>query len=81
MRAEVSTERKPSSSAWFMVHIAFPLVPFVIEGTIRYLVFDALVSWSTFSSSTLAMSSGLLCLFVSQSLLTHKRIIPSEEET
>lgn len=26
------------------------------------------------------MSSGLLCLFVSQSLLTHKCIIPNDEE-
>ncbi|MCB2263954.1 MAG: hypothetical protein LGR52_13630 [Candidatus Thiosymbion ectosymbiont of Robbea hypermnestra] len=77
----MSTERRPSSFAWFMVHIAFPLVPFLIEGVIRYLVFDASVSWTTFSSATLAMSSGLLCLFVSQSLLTHQPITLSEQET
>lgn len=77
----MTTERKPSSFTWFMVHIAFPLVPFVIEGVIRYLVFNATMTWNTFSSPTLAMSCGLLCLFVSQSLLAHKRIIPSEEET
>jgi len=64
-----------------MVHVTFPLVPFIIEGSIRIVTFDKLLSWSTFSSSTLAMSAGLLCLFVSQSLLTHKRTIPSEEET
>jgi len=34
-----------------MVHIAFPLVPFIIEGAIRYLVFDTLVLWRVFSSS------------------------------
>lgn len=77
----MSNKRKPSSSAWFMVHIGFPLVPFFIEGIIRIIVFDNSISWTTFSSPTLAMSSGLLCLFVSQSLVTHKRIIPSEEET
>lgn len=73
--------KKPSSFAWFMVHVTFPLVPFLIEGGIRIVTFDNLISWNTFSSSTLAMSSGLLCLFVSQSLLTHKRSLPSKEET
>jgi hypothetical protein len=77
----MSANRNPSSFAWFMVHIAFPLVPFFIEGVLRYLVFDTSLSWTTFSSPTLAMSCGLLCLFVSQSLSTHQRIIPSEEET
>lgn len=77
----MSTSDHPSSFAWFMVHVIFPLAPFLIEGVIRIIVFDNSVNCSTFSSSTLAMSVGLLCLFVSQSLVTHRRIIPSQEET
>lgn len=77
----MSTSNHPSSFAWFIVHVIFPLSPFFIEGVIRIVVFDNSVNWTTFSSSTLAMSVGLLCLFVSQSLVTHRRIIPSQEET
>lgn len=64
-----------------MVHVISPLVPFFIEGGIRFVVFDNTISWNTFSSSTLAMSVGLLCMFVSQSLITHSPTIPSNYES
>nr|VFJ89240.1 MAG: hypothetical protein BECKH772A_GA0070896_100143 [Candidatus Kentron sp. H]VFJ91088.1 MAG: hypothetical protein BECKH772B_GA0070898_100143 [Candidatus Kentron sp. H]VFJ97396.1 MAG: hypothetical protein BECKH772C_GA0070978_100133 [Candidatus Kentron sp. H] len=69
-----------SSFAWFMVHVTFPLVPFLLEGIIRIIVFGD-IGWTTFRSSTLAMSVGILCLFVNQSLMGYKRIIRSKDET
>lgn len=57
-----------------------PVSAFFVEGIIKSIVFGNTLSWTTFSSSTLSMSVGLLCLFVSQSLLTHNPTIPSEEE-
>ena len=74
------TDKRPSSTAWIMVHIAFPLCPFFIEGAIRFIVFDDSLSLNTFSSSTLAVSVGLLCLFVSQCLFSYKTILPNDEE-
>lgn len=77
----MSPSKRPSAWAWIVVHIVFPLVPFLIEGLIRFVVFSDTISWNTFSSPTLAMSSGLLCLFVGQSILSHHPAIPSPEET
>lgn len=75
------SNRQPSSLAWLMVHVVFPLVPFLIEGLVRLLASGNSISWNTFSSATLAMSVGLLCMFVSQSLITHRPAIPSDEES
>nr|VFJ70664.1 MAG: hypothetical protein BECKFM1743C_GA0114222_105692 [Candidatus Kentron sp. FM]VFJ75416.1 MAG: hypothetical protein BECKFM1743A_GA0114220_108332 [Candidatus Kentron sp. FM]VFK23658.1 MAG: hypothetical protein BECKFM1743B_GA0114221_109382 [Candidatus Kentron sp. FM] len=72
--------KRPSSFAWFMVHVTFPLIPFLLEGAIRIIVFGD-IDWTTFRSSTLAMSVGILCLFVNRSLIGHEEIIPSQEET
>lgn len=75
------SNRQPSSLAWLMVHIVFPLVPFFIEGGIRFVVSGNIITWNTFSSATLAMSVGLLCMFVSQSLITHRPTLPSNDES
>lgn len=71
--------RKPSTSAWLIIHVIFPLCPFLIEGGIRLVVFGS-VGLTTFSSTTLAISSGLVCLFVSQSLFSYEPIIPGDDE-
>ncbi|RRC98491.1 hypothetical protein [Amphritea balenae] len=73
------SNKTPSSWAWMVVHILFPLCPFFVEGLIRVVAFDNTVSQTTFNSATLAMSIGLLCLYVSQSLIKHKLIIPGSD--
>lgn len=76
----ISARNRPSSFAWVMVHLLFPLGPFLLEGIIRIIVFQD-IHLTTFRSSTLAMSAGILCLFVNRSLNGHEGIIPSREET
>jgi hypothetical protein len=49
------------------------MLPFLLEGFIRLVIFDYHLAYATFRSSTLSMSLGLLCLFVNQSLLTSER--------
>nr|VFJ64713.1 MAG: hypothetical protein BECKFW1821B_GA0114236_109616 [Candidatus Kentron sp. FW] len=63
-----------------MTHVLFPLVPFFLESIIRIGVLED-IDWDTFNSSTLSISIGILCLFVNRSLIGHKKIIPTEEET
>nr|VFK41801.1 MAG: hypothetical protein BECKTC1821E_GA0114239_101439 [Candidatus Kentron sp. TC] len=70
---------RPSSFVWIMIHLLFPLGPFLLEAIIRIGVFQD-IDWTTFRSSTLAMSVGILCLFVNRSLNGHEEIIPSQEE-
>lgn len=72
--------KKPSTLTWLIIHILFPLSPFFIEGVIRFIVYNNVLSLTTFSTSTLAISSGLICLFVSQSLFSYKSIIPLDDE-
>jgi hypothetical protein len=62
-------QKKSSAWAWFLVHIIFPLLPFVLECSIRLIVSNFTPRWDTFSGSTLAMSYGLLLVFIDQSLL------------
>lgn len=74
------TPRKPSTTTWLMIHIGFPMLPFLLEATIRFLATEYTFSFKTFNSSTLAISIGLLCVFVNQSLLTHQRALNDAEE-
>ena len=72
-----------SSKTWFIVHVAFPLVPFFLGGFIRagLVGFDfTSFSLNTFSAPTLAMSIGLLSLFVNQSIHNSTRSLDDEEE-
>ncbi len=71
-------EKIPKSSTWIRVHIVYPLIPFFLDGLIRYISADYVFNLTTFSSATLAMSIALLCVFVNQSILTKKPIIPNE---
>ncbi|HDM8062606.1 hypothetical protein [Vibrio parahaemolyticus] len=74
------SSRRPSSTTWLVTYVFFPLVPFLLEGGIRCVVYGLEINWSTFSSSTLAMSMALQCLFVLNCLSSHEFTIPSEEE-
>ena len=61
----------PSSKLWFTFHVVFPLLPFTIEAGLRSALASC-VSLDTLSASNLAMSVGLLAIFVSQSLANSK---------
>jgi hypothetical protein len=70
---EVYPTKKPSTWAWFVVHVAYPLLPFFIEGIIRFIAFGFSLSLGTFNGATLSISLGLLSVAVNQSLLTSER--------
>lgn len=61
-----------------VVNIAFPLTPFVLGGLVRCAVSSLSVTWETFSASELAVSLGLLALFVNQSLLNSRGAIDDD---
>ena len=68
----MSARKKSSAGCWVIVHILFPLLPFLLEGLIRLISCRFNLYWNTFSGSTLAMSLGLLFLFIDQSLITQR---------
>ncbi|MGR6831382.1 hypothetical protein [Aliivibrio wodanis] len=74
------SNKRPSTCTWIVAYVLFPLLPFLAEGAIRFVVSGLVLTLTTFNSSTLSMSMGLQCLFVSQSLASHTLVIPSDEE-
>ncbi|MDM8564913.1 hypothetical protein QUF74_04605 [Candidatus Halobeggiatoa sp. HSG11] len=54
-------------------------MPFFVEGLIRFVILDRSFNLHTFSSTTLAASIALLCLFLNQNLLAHN-ISPNKDE-
>ena len=73
-------DKRLSSQTWIIVHIFFPLIPFFLAGSIRYIVKGYKIDFDTFSTSTLAISIGLLCMLVNQSLLASNRPLIDKEE-
>lgn len=71
--------RRPSTVAWMIVHLLFPLLPFILEGVIRWIVNQRL-AFETFSASTLSMSAGLMAIFVNQHLKTYNAPLTDAEE-
>lgn len=59
-----------SSKLWILVHIVFPLSPFLLGGILRLLI--TTLSIDTFSASELSISLGLLSLFVQQNLINRE---------
>jgi len=80
MGNSLQKDKRPSSQTWIIVHILFPLIPFFLAGFIRYIVKDYQINFDTFSTSTLAMSIGLICMLVNQSLLAANRPLTDSEE-
>ncbi len=66
--------------AWVLVHVAYPLLPVLVEGCIRLVASNFVIELGTFKASTLAMSIGLLSVFVGQSLLTSEHLLADDEE-
>ena len=75
-----ATSKKPSAMSWSLIHVFLPLMPFLIEGLIRFIILDRPFDLHTFSSTTLAASITLLCLFLNQHLLAHNIPLPDECE-
>ena len=65
--------------SWFIVHLAYPMFPFVLEGCIRWIANQWVLTFDTFNAATLSMSVGLLSIFVNQSLQNHD--LPLVDET
>ncbi|MDM8558394.1 hypothetical protein [Candidatus Parabeggiatoa sp. HSG14] len=74
------SNKKPLTGSWILIHVIFPMLPFLIEGIIRFIILDFSINLHTFSSTTLAASLGLLCLFINQNLLAHNIPLPDENE-
>jgi hypothetical protein len=73
-------DEKPSTWAWVVVHLGYPLLPVPLEGLIRYVVSGWTFDFDTFNAATLAISAGLISVFVNQSLRTQASILPDPEE-
>jgi hypothetical protein len=59
----------------------YPLLPVPLEGFIRWAVANWIFTSDTFSAATLAMSAGLMSVFVNQSLRTQEDILPDKEDS
>ncbi len=71
---------RPSTWVWVALHLLFPLSPFLVEGCIRLAVSDGSMSFDTFRAPTLAMSIGLVSVFVNQSLRAYLPQLADETE-
>jgi hypothetical protein len=73
---------KPSTWAWISVHLIYPLLPVPLEGFIRCAVGNSTSNWvmnfDTFNAATLAISAGLMSVFVNQSLRTQEAALPDQ---
>lgn len=72
--------KHPSTTAWIVIHIACPMIPFVLGGLIRIAMNKWHLSFTTFSASELAICLALLVLFINQSLLKSQRILDNEDK-
>ena len=71
---------KPSTVAWIIVHLVYPLLPVILEGIIRLAALDFHLSLDTFNAATLAISTGLLSVFVNQSIRGQDASLPDLNE-
>src|SRR5437764_14890944 len=69
----------PSTKVWLLVHIVVPLLPFLFGGLIRGGL-TSHIKLDTFSASELAISLGLLCLFVNQSLSSSELMLGNKDK-
>jgi hypothetical protein len=71
---------KPSTLAWTAVHLLYPLLPVFLEALIRLGAMDWHLSADTVNAATLAISAGLLSVFVNQSLRGQETPLPDDAE-
>ncbi|CAN2041654.1 Polysaccharide biosynthesis protein [Candidatus Magnetomoraceae bacterium gMMP-15] len=68
-----------STIIWLFIHIIFPLLPFFIQGFLRYIIMKDF-TLDTFSASTLSMSQGLIYMFIGQCILNTELILPNQDK-
>lgn len=73
--------KTPSTFAWIVVQLVYPLLPVALEGGIRYVVKGNILEYDTVNAATLAMSVGLLAIFVNQSLKGQPLALPDRTES
>lgn len=64
----MSQSRTPSTLAWIIAHLGYPLLPVLLEAGIRLVTLHLHLDLDTMNAATLAMSVGLVSLFVNQSI-------------
>ena len=64
---------------WLIIHLVIPLMPFIGSGCLRWIVAWNL-SEDTFQLSELAMSLGLLAVFLNQSLANSRHRIGNRDD-
>ncbi len=73
-------KRTAKAIYWCLVHLLFPMVPFITDTFIRYVTNDMLFSLNILSPEKLAICIGLLSIFVYQSILTRPLILPNDQD-
>ena len=63
-----------------VVHLAYPLLPVPLEGLIRYAAMNRVLTYDTFSAATLAISAGILSVFVNQSIRAMEGSLSDDSE-
>ena len=72
-------KRKPSSRAWIIKNILYPLAPFLIELLLNWIIKGGRFQLDFLNTVTLTISLGVLCLFVSHSLTNLKNSLDHEQ--
>lgn len=70
---------KASSLLWIKVYLIFPFIPFLVEAFFRITLNQSLCL-DSFNASTYALTIALLCLFITQSLLSAGYNAENEED-
>jgi hypothetical protein len=76
----MTQHRTPSTIAWIITHLGYPLLPVVLEAGIRLITLHWEINLETMNSATLAMSVGLVALFVNQSIRADTGALADEAE-
>lgn len=75
----IGHENRPSASAWIVIHIFIPLLPFLMGSLVRFISYPSL-TWATFSAPQLALTIGLISVFVRTSLLDTEIQLPNPDK-
>lgn len=69
-----------STKSWFLIHLVIPIFPLIFLGFIKIVMAPSQFSISTFSSSTIALSIGLLSIFIKQSITRDYQTLNNEDK-
>jgi hypothetical protein len=68
------------SKGWIAVYIIFPLIPFFLDGLIRFIAGGNRIHMNTFNSSTLSLSVSFISLLLSQNILKMDRPLENQDD-